>query len=395
MTKPVNVEDFRTLARRRLPRMVFDYLEGGAEDEFGLQHNRRVFESVRFQPHRLVDVSARDISTNLLGKHQRVPVVIAPTGLNEIFWPKGDLVLARAAARFGIPFALSTASNASIEAVAKASDGELWFQLYVVHRKLAELLVKRALNSGYTTLILTTDVGVNGKRERDLRNGFGLPMKYSVRTIIDGALHPRWSFDLMRHGMPKLENFASDQVQDTELQAALMSRQMDASFSFDDLRWLRSLWPHKLLIKGLSRPTDAARCIELGADGVILSNHGGRQLDSAIAPLETLEETTARISAPVLLDSGIRRGSDVVKALALGASAVLLGRATLYGLAAKGGDGVDAVLEIMRDEIDRTLAQIGCPSVSRLSKDYLWRSGSADTRDTTAPRATNQLKEDA
>lgn len=382
MSKPVNVADFRELARKRLPRMVFDYLEGGAEDELGLMHNRRVFENVRFQPHRLVDVSRRDISTSVLGKRVTAPLVIAPTGLNGIVWPKGDLVLAKAAATFGIPFALSTASTMSIEDVARASGGELWFQLYVVHRKLAELLVKRALNAGYTTLILTTDVGVNGKRERDLRNGFGLPMKYTLRALLDGVTHPRWSFDLMTHGMPQLANFASDQVRDAELQAALMSRQMDASFSFDDLKWLRDQWPHKLLIKGLSRPADAARCIRLGADGVILSNHGGRQLDSAIAPLDTLKETAQRIAAPVLLDSGIRRGSDVVKAVALGAQAVLLGRATLYGLAANGAEGVEAVLEILRDEIDRTLAQIGCPSVSKLNGGYLWPDPS-----TAIPRA--------
>lgn len=372
MSKPVNVEDFRAIAQKRLPRMVFDYLEGGAEDELGLRHNRQAFENVRFEPHRLVDVSTRDISTTLLGKFQSAPLVIAPTGLNGLFWPKGDLVLARAAAKFGIPFALSTASTASIEEVAKATDGELWFQLYVVHRRLAELLVRRALDSGYTTLILTIDVGVNGKRERDLRNGFGMPMKYGIRTLMDGVLHPRWSWDLLRHGVPQLANFASNHAQDTELQAALMSRQMDASFSFADLAWLRSLWPHRLLIKGLSRPADAARCIELGADGVILSNHGGRQLDSAVSPLETLRETASRVAAPVLLDSGIRRGSDVVKSLALGARAVLLGRATLYGLAARGLEGVEAVLEIMKDEIDRTLAQIGCPSVSSLSTAYLW-----------------------
>ena len=374
MSKPVNVADYRALARKRLPRMVFDYLEGGAEDELGLRHNRQVFENIRFQPHRLTDVSKRDIGTELFERPQKAPVVIAPTGLNGVLWPDGDLVLARAAAKFGIPFALSTASTASIEAVAQACEGERWFQLYVVHRKLAELLVKRALSCGYTTLILTTDVGVNGKRERDMRNGFGLPIKYSLRTIMDGALHPRWSLDLLRYGVPQLANFASDQVEDTELQAALMSRQMDASFSFADLKWLRDLWPHKLLVKGLSRPEDAARCMELGADGVILSNHGGRQLDSAISPMETLASTVSRVSGPVLVDSGIRRGSDVVKALALGAKAVLLGRATLYGLAAAGPKGVEAVLEIFMDEIDRTLAQLGCPSVSKLSSDYIWRA---------------------
>lgn len=375
MKKFVNVADFRTSAKARLPKMVFDYLEGGAEDEIGLGHNQDAFKKIKFQPRRLVDVSSRNTQVSILGKTASAPLVIAPTGLNGIFWPRGDVALARAAGKFGIPFALSTASTASIEEVAKAATGEIWFQLYVVHRKLAELLVKRALNAGYTTLILTTDVGVNGKRERDMRNGFGMPMKYSAKTILDGVLHPRWSLDLVRYGMPQLANFASQDVQDTELQAALMSRQMDASFAWNDLKWLRDLWPHKLLIKGISRTDDARRCIELGADGVILSNHGGRQLDSAIAPVEVLQETAKSVAAPVFIDSGIRRGSDVVKAVALGASAVLLGRATLYGLASGGEAGVDAVLSLLKGEIDTTLAQVGCPSASQLNSDFIW-SGS-------------------
>ena len=381
MKKLVNVADFRASAKARLPRMVFDYLEGGAEDEIGLRHNRDAFETIKFQPRRLVDVSTRNTQVNILGKAASAPLAIAPTGLNGIFWPQGDLALARAAGKFGIPFALSTASTASIEEVAKAATGEIWFQLYVVHRKLAELLVKRALNAGYTTLILTTDVGVNGKRERDMRNGFGMPMKYSAKTILDGVLHPRWSLDLVRHGMPQLANFASQDVQDTELQAALMSRQMDASFAWNDLKWLRDLWPQKLLIKGISRADDARRCIELGADGVILSNHGGRQLDSAIAPVEVLQETAKTISCPVFIDSGIRRGSDVVKAVALGADAVLLGRATLYGLAAIGEAGVDAVLSLLKVEIDTTLAQVGCPSASQLNSDFLWNGGQCKVGD--------------
>ncbi len=374
MSKPVNTADFRALARRRLPRMVFDYLEGGAEDEVGLRHNREAFEKIKFQPRRLVDVSARSTRTSLLGKPVSAPMVIAPTGLNGVFWPDGDLALARAAGNFGIPFALSTASTTSIEAVADVASGELWFQLYIVHRKLAQGMVRRALAAGYTALILTTDVGVNGKRERDLRNGFSLPMRYGLRTLLDGVTHPRWSWDLMRHGMPQLANFASREATDAEVQAALMSRQMDASFAWQDLQWLRDMWPHALLIKGISRIDDAHRCIALGADGVILSNHGGRQLDSAIAPLDMLADTARSLAAPVLIDSGVRRGADVVKAVALGAKAVLLGRATLYGLAANGQQGVEAVLSMLQGEIDTTLAQIGCPAVTQLNQDYLWPS---------------------
>jgi (S)-mandelate dehydrogenase len=373
MSKPVNVEDYRALARKRLPKMVFDYLEGGAEDETGLAHNREAFQRVRLRSRRLVDVSRRDSSITLFDKRISAPLLIAPTGLNGSFWPKGDIALARSAARFGIPFLLSTASNSSIEEVAEHADGDLWFQLYVVHRKLAEQLVRRAMEAGYSTLVLTVDVAVNGKRERDLRNGFAMPMHYSLRTLLDGVTHPRWSMSYLRHGMPQLANFVSADASDTELQAALMSRQMDATFSWDDLKWLRQLWPRKLLVKGLSRWDDAQRCIAAGADGVIFSNHGGRQLDGAVAPFELLCSSENRTHRPVLIDSGIRRGSDVVKALAAGASAVLLGRATLYGLAAAGENGVDDVLAIMKDEIDRTLAQLGCPSVEGLSREYLAR----------------------
>ncbi|MDE1167420.1 MAG: alpha-hydroxy-acid oxidizing protein [Pseudomonas sp.] len=368
---PLNVADYRELARRRLPSMVFDYLEGGAEDEKGLAHNREVFDGLRLKPKRLVDVSQRDVSSTLFGRAHAMPLLIGPTGLNGALWPQGDLALARAAARAGIPFVLSTASNLSIEDVARQCDGELWFQLYVVHRTLAEQMVERALAAGYTTLVLTTDVGVNGYRERDLRNAFKMPMSYTPRVMLDGCLHPRWSLDLLRHGMPALANFVSSEAPSLEVQAALMSRQMDASFDWQALRWLRDKWPHVLLVKGLLDAGDAARCIALGVDGVILSNHGGRQLDGAISPIEVLAQTAASVDAPVLVDSGFRRGADIVKALCLGADAVLLGRATLYGLAARGEAGVDDVLRLLKADIDRTLAQIGCPSVAQLSADYL------------------------
>jgi (S)-mandelate dehydrogenase len=375
-TKPVNVEDYRILAQRRLPKIIFDYLEGGADDETGLKHNHEVFQRFRLMPHRLVDVSKRDIGIELFGRHQAAPFMIGPTGLNGALWPKGDILLARAAERASVPFVLSTASNASIEDVADASKGDLWFQLYIVQRKLAEQMVRRADAAGYSTLVLTTDVGVNGNRERDLRNNFGLPMRYTPRLIYDGVTHPWWSLDFVRNGMPRMGNFVTADPSDIAIQAALMSRQMDASFSWDDLGWLRKLWPRKLLVKGIMRPDDAERCVAAGADGVILSNHGGRQLDSAVSPLDVLAETRTRMSAPILIDSGYRRGTDIVKALALGANAVLLGRATLYGLAAAGEAGVNHVLGLLKDEVDRTLAQIGCPSVGQLSPGYIMAGGS-------------------
>ena len=391
-TKPVNVEDYRVLAQRRLPKILFDYLEGGADDETGLRHNHEVFERYRLMPRRLVDVSKRDTSIELFGQRRAAPYMIGPTGLNAALWPKGDILLARAAERAGIPFVLSTASNASIEDVASASNGDLWFQLYIVQRKLAEQMIGRAEAAGYSTLVLTTDVGVNGNRERDLRNAFGLPMRYTPRLIYDGVTHPRWSLGFLFNGMPQLGNFVAADSSDVEMQAAVMSRQMDASFSWDDLTSLRKLWPRRLLVKGVLRPDDAERCIAAGADGVILSNHGGRQLDAAVSPLEVLAESRARISAPILIDSGYRRGSDIVKALALGANAVLLGRATLYGLAAAGEAGVDHVLRLLSDEVDRTLAQIGCPSVGQVSPDYVVADEPMPTTSRRRPTGAGQLK---
>lgn len=369
--KLINVEDYRRQAKRTLPRIIFDYLEGGAEDERGLNHNRTIFDQFRLKPKRLVDISQRDISCKLFNKKWDAPFAIAPTGLNSSLWPYADRILAKSAAKANIPFMLSTASNMSIEAVAKSCDGEKWFQLYVVHQELAVKMVQRALSAGYTTLIITLDVGVNGYRERDIRNGFAIPLKFSPSLILDGMMHPGWSIRFLSQGMPKLANFESSEAHSLEVQNALLKRQMDTTFNLESLKKIRDLWPHTLLVKGLVRQEDALKAIEAGADGVILSNHGGRQLDCSISPMETLYEVSQTIEQPVLIDSGFRRGSDIVKALCLGANMVCLGRATLYGLAANGEAGVDDVIQLLKQDVDRTLAQIGCPSVTQLNKDYL------------------------
>lgn len=355
--------------------MVFDYLDGGAEDEIGLRRNQDVFARTRLIPRRLVDVSQREQTTSLLGEAIAAPMVIAPTGLNGVLWPKGDIALARAAAKAGLPFTLSTASNATLEDVAGQSDGDLWFQLYVVQRRLATRLTERALEAGYRTLILTTDVPVNGLRERDLRNGFSLPMRYTPRTLLDGMTHPRWALQFLRNGMPQMRNLMSATANDVDAQAALLKREMDATFSWDDLRALRDAWPHRLLVKGILHPEDAARCMEIGADGVILSNHGGRQLDAAPTALEMLPRVREAVNGTVLIDGGIRRGADVVKAVAMGADAVMLGRATLYGLAVAGETGVSHVIDLLKADIDRTLALIGCPAVSALNCDFVMEAG--------------------
>ncbi|WP_116140009.1 alpha-hydroxy-acid oxidizing protein [Trinickia diaoshuihuensis] len=374
MRIPINVEAFRALARRRLPRRVFDYVDGGAEDERGLRRNRAAFERIEFLPQRLVDVSRRDMSTKLLGQTIGAPLLIAPTGMNGLVWPNGDIALARAARRAGIPFVMSTASNVSLERLAGEAGGELWFQLYVLQRDLADSLVQRAARAGYRTLVATVDVTLNGKRERDMRNGFALPLRFTPRACLDALAHPRWTWALLRSGgVPTLANIDSDNGTGIEARAALLRRQMDASFAWDDLSRWRDRWPHRLIVKGILRPDDALRCIELGADGVIVSNHGARQLDDAVASLDILPEVKAACASAgaLMLDSGIRRGSDVVKAVALGADAVLLGRATLYGLAAAGEAGALRVIEIIQDEIDRTLAMLGCASIADVRPHHL------------------------
>lgn len=365
---PINVDDYRILAQRRLPTAVFDYLDGGAEDELGLEHNRMIFRRLRLKPRRLVNVSRRDMTVSLFGRQQPAPLIVGPTGFNGIFWYQGDLALARAAASVGIPFTLSTASNESIENIARHSKGDLWFQLYVVQRDLTERLVRRAEASGYRVLVLTTDVSINGKRERDLRNRLRLPMRYTPRLALQALGRLRWSLHVLRHGMPRLANFDGA---DVVLQAALSTRQIDTSFDWNELAWLRRIWPHRLLVKGIMHPDDAVRCVALGVDGVFLSNHGGRQLDSCVSPLEVLVETRQRTTAPILIDGGFRRGSDIVKALALGADGVVLGRAMLYGLAAAGETGARHVLTLLIEEMDCTLAQIGCRSISELSPEHL------------------------
>ncbi|MGQ7935495.1 alpha-hydroxy-acid oxidizing protein [Paraburkholderia sp. D1E] len=251
---PLNVKEFRTLARRRLPRRIFDYVDGGAEDERGLVRNQVAFERLTFSPRRLVDVSHRDLSTRLLGGIASAPLLIAPMGLSGLVWPRGDIELARAAERAQIPFILSTASNVSIERLAGEAGGDLWFQLYVLHPALADQLVARALKAGYRTLVVTVDVPLNGKRERDARNGFALPLRYTPGVLLDGLLHPRWSYALMRDGgVPELANFASADASNVEVQGALLRRQMDASFAWDDLRRIRDQWPHRLIVKGILR----------------------------------------------------------------------------------------------------------------------------------------------
>jgi len=367
----ITLDDYRDAARRRLPRIVFDYLEGGAGSERGLSRNREAFARTRLLPDRLTDVSQRRQAIAPFGRPWESPFAVAPMGLTGVVRPQGDLILARAAARAGIPFCLSTAATSTIEAVRRASDGELWFQLYVVQRALADRLVARAREAGCTTLVLTVDVAVNGDRVRDRRNGFGVPLRMTPRILLDGARHPVWSLRQVRQGFPQLAHFVAAGDGDVEAQAALMARQMDASFDWAALARLRDDWRGTLIVKGIVSAEDARHCERLGVDGVVVSNHGGRQLEDAPAPIDLLPAVVDACGLPVLMDSGVRDGADVVKAMAAGAKGVLVGRPLLYALAADGERGVDAVLAMLRRQVDTTLALLGTPDVTRLERRHL------------------------
>lgn len=374
-----NVADLREIAQRRLPKGIFEFVDRGAEDELSLRDNRAAFERIRLRPRVLVDVSQRSQEITLLGHRQKMPIAIAPTGAAGIMWHEGEIALARAAARAGIPFTLATGSLTAMEKVAERAGGRLWFQLYMyADRSLSYQLVERAKSAGLDGLVVTVDSPVFSNREYNLRNGFTIPLSYTPRNVADVLRHPRWLAGvLMRYllgtGMPRYENYP-DAVKNS-ITARPMGRalKLNDSLTWDDVRVLRKLWPRTLMVKGILRPQDAALAADCGADAVIVSNHGGRVVDGAIAPIEALPAIVEAVGGriPVLVDSGFRRGTDVVKALALGANAVLIGRATLYGTAAAGEAGAARAITILREEIDRTLALLGCSSIAALNRDYL------------------------
>ena len=376
----LNIEDLHRIAQKRLPRVAYDFLAGGTEDHVSVANNRAAFERIGFRPHTLVDVSARSQQVSVFGKTFNCPFGIAPTGVAGIYGFSADVALARAARAAGIPFALSTGSFEPLEKVAReAAGGTLWFQLYMSKdREPARQLVLRALEAGYEALVVTTDLPVQPNREYNLRNGFTVPFRLNLRNMIDGALHPRWLAGvflrtLIDSGIPRFQNV------DTNVGGRIISRRYDEfrarreALNWEDFCWLRELWPHKLLLKGVLRADDARTAAQYGADGVYISNHGGRALDGALPPLEALPEIRAAVGdqLAVFVDSGIRRGSDIVKALALGADMVFVGRATLYGIAAGGEAGAQHAIGILRSEVDRVLGLLGCPSVRELSSDFL------------------------
>jgi (S)-mandelate dehydrogenase len=381
LARALNIDHLREIASRSLPHFIFEYVEGGAEDEASLRHNRAAFASYRLIPSTLVNTTGRHHHTRLFGADIKAPLIVAPTGMNGILRRDGDIMLARAAAAAGVPFCMSTVSTVPIERLASEAGGRLWMQLYVMkNRKVAESIIARAKAAGFEALVFTTDANVFGYREWDRRN-YLRPGRPTFRNALGMLRHPRWLNDvILSHGMPQFVNFA-DFLPPGAASAiggsTVIPKLFEPDITWDDIAWLRNHWDRKLLIKGVLSVPDAERAASLGCDGIILTNHGGRQLDYCVAPFEMVPEICAAVGnrMTVIVDSGFRRGTDVIKALALGADAVMIGRATLYGLIAGGEAGVRRALEILTAEIDRAMGQLGVRTLDELGPHLLKRAG--------------------
>jgi (S)-mandelate dehydrogenase len=375
--RAVNIEDLRRMARRRLPNFTYEYLEGGADDEVSLKRNRDVFERIAWLPRTLAGVGTPDLATEILGETCHLPLVIAPTGFNGMLWPQGDLALAKAAADAGIPFTLSTVSNYPLAKMTAEVPDRTWFQLYPFKdQSFIDRLVDLAAGAGCRTLVVTTDVPVLGAREWDQRN-YRAPMKLSVANLLDVLAHPGWLRRVMfPRGAPQFENlkeFLPPGVDSALAGVRFMGTQLNPRLSWEDMEHIRRRWPGKLVLKGILCVEDARRSVDVGADGIVLSNHGGRQLDSCVSGVELVPAVSAEVGGrlAVLVDGGFRRGSDVLKALALGAHGVMIGRPTLYGLAAGGQPGVSHALQILRTEMERVMMLLGCRSLAELGRHLI------------------------
>ena len=360
LNRAASVHDLRKLAKRRLPGGVFDYVDGGAEDERTLAANEGDYAKVTYRPRVLRGIESIDTATTILGGPAAIPLALAPTGFTRIVHPDGELAAARAAAHAGVPYTLSTMSTVSIEEVRDVSDGRLWFQVYAWRdRGLVKEMVDRAHDAGYDSLVLTVDTAVLGRRERDVRRGFTMPPTLGPGTLVDGALHPSWTLSFMRSDPIRFANvLGRGDVGDGATPVKVsdyIHEQFDPALSWGDVDWLRSIWDGPVVLKGVQRVEDATRAVTAGVDAIALSNHGGRQLDGA----------------EVIADGGVRRGSDVVKAVAAGATAVMAGRAYLYGLAVGGELGIDRVLQWFKADMTRTMSLLGASSIGELDRELV------------------------
>ena len=387
LDQAVNIEDLHRMAKRRLPKIVFDFIEGGLEDERGLERNAAAFREHRLLPRYLVDVSKRDQSATIFGRNFASPFGIAPTGGAGLFRRGADLMLAQAAAEANIPYIMSGSSSDTLETAAKVAPKNMWFQLYAARdAKITDDIIRRVTDAGIETLVLTVDVPVSSKRERNMRNGYAkirgnwlraaLTLKPSI--LAEALTHPGWVLEYIRHGgTPTVGNwqpYAAPGASPTEAIEFNRSQVPAHAQTWRDLERYRRLFPRKLVVKGVMHPADAVRASELGSDGIIVSNHGGRQLDQAPASLDVLPAVKAAVGdrLTVMLDSGVRRGADIIIALCLGAEFVFFGRPTLYGAVVGGLPGVKKAVAIFRNEIDLVMGQIGCESLNQLGPDFLW-----------------------
>lgn len=380
----IGIAELRNMALRRLPRIVGDWLEGGADDELAVRRNVDQFRRHRLVPRYLVDIASAETSVALFGRTYDCPFGIAPTGCPGLFWPDGDVVLARAAVEANVPFIMSGAATTTVERAAQVAPEHCWFQLYAARDVgITGDFVRRARDAGLAALVVTVDLPTQAKRERDIRNGFHLPPRLRRSTVVDGMLHPAWTVRyLASGGLPSMANWApyAPKGADATGVAEFAAAQYYPTFTWSDLERVRASWPRTLILKGLMAPEDARRAAAMGVDGIIVSNHGGRQGDRLPASLEALPGIVeAAPEATVMLDGGIRRGADIVTALCLGARFAFVGRATLYGLAAGGGAGVRRALGVLKEEMLVTMRQIGRPTIRELTRDAVL-DGRADRR---------------
>lgn len=380
LERAANVMDLRVMAERRLPGGVFDYIDGAAEDERSLARSMSAFADIEFVPRVLRDVSAVDTTTSILGAPLDFPFIAAPTGFTRIAHSEGERAVARSAGRAGIPFTLSTLATRSIEEIASANPGRNWFQVYVwKDRGLVEEMVRRAADAGFEAIVPTVDLATFGRRERDVRRGFELPPKVGLDTIVDGVRNPNWTLDFLRGGPITFANVAASDDSgsrdgtDAITLAAYANEQLDPSLSWDDIEWFRSIWDGPIIVKGVQCVADAKIAADLGIEAIAISNHGGRQLEGSPPPIELIAPVRDAIgdACEVICDGGIRRGADIVKALALGADATMGGRAHFYGLGAAGERGVDLAFRFLHDEFRRAMALNGLRSVAEIGPDVV------------------------
>ena len=375
-TEAATIAELRARARARLPRAVFDFIDGAADDELTLRWNVADFDTLEWRPRVLNDVSKRDSSAMILGARSSLPLIVAPTGLASLAWAQADVLLAQAASSTGVPFTISTSSSVRMEDIRRgAPDARLWFQVYLYKdRDLVRSLIARARAIDCDSLVITVDVPLLGRRLRDRRNRFTVPLRPTARLLFDLLRCPRWTAHILANGIPRMQNFVDGKRPESVASlAALMTSNMDSSVTWEAVATLRDEWPGRLVLKGILHGEDAQRAASYGIDGIVVSNHGGRQMDSVTSTLHALPEIVAAVAGrtEVFIDGGIRRGADIAKALALGATAVMAGRAGLYGVGAGGRSGADRALAILAEELDRCLALLGCAAASHLDPAWL------------------------